>query len=320
MAVTIYDLAKHAGVSIATVSRVLNGSPRLSAATRERVIESMGVLGYKPNSSARRLASGGDGRRRVAVLLPMFSAHFFHIVGRSLAAGLVAADCDLQLHDVEDRASKQRVLDHLVATRDCHGIVLVSMGVGSERQEQLRRIGLPVVGIDHPQTGIPTVGVDNRALGREAASILSERGVKKPILVAWSQVAATLSEREIGIAEIFPNILIVRTSTIEVASAQLAVQKNLADADGVIGIADPLAVGALQAARSLKRDVPGAIQILGFDDLPFMDVLGLSTMRQPMAEMGTWAAQAIVAAMDAPDETIPSLILPCTPCLRATTR
>ena len=130
---TIYDIAKRAGVGIATVSRVLNGSDRVADATRTAVQLAMKELDFRPNRAARRLAVGGVNRPRVAALMPFFSASFYYAVSAPLSAALSAADIDLVLYNIQDRDHKNRVLDRIVAERACEGLVLLSMGVRPAR-------------------------------------------------------------------------------------------------------------------------------------------------------------------------------------------
>src|SRR5882757_3727621 len=91
---TIYDIAERAGVGIATVSRVINGSSRVAEPTRLAVQRAMAELGFRPNHAARQLAVRGPNRPRVAALMPFVSAHFFSAVSRPLSTGLAASNID----------------------------------------------------------------------------------------------------------------------------------------------------------------------------------------------------------------------------------
>ena len=127
---TIYDIAQRAKVGIATMSRVLNGSARVTGQTRVVVQQAMHELGYRPNRAARRLAVRGPNRPRVAAMMPLFSPHFSFSVSRPIAQGLMAADMDLVLYDVANRKAKNRLLDRIVSERACEGLILCSMGIG----------------------------------------------------------------------------------------------------------------------------------------------------------------------------------------------
>ncbi len=327
---TIYDIAKRAGVGIATVSRVLNGSERVADATREAVQRAMQELDFRPNRAARRLAVGGVNRPRVAALMPFFSASFYYAVSAPLSAGLIAADIDLVLYNIQDREHKNRVLDRIVAERACEGIVLFSMGVRDERIAELGRIGIPVVCVDYPQIGVPALTVDNIEAGRIATRHLIKGGARHVGLITGPTVALAFRQREEGFIEISgaksPQER-AETVTIE-AGRQAAI--NLLDQfptlDALMCVSDILAVGALQAVRARNR-IPGDdIQIIGFDDQPLIDVIGLSTIRQPMDEFGAWAARSMATLLKRGKEqinntpTVESQVLPIELVVRSTTR
>src|SRR4051812_16036385 len=176
---TIYDIARRAGVGIATVSRVLNGSTRVTAATRDAVKRAMDDVGFRPNRAARRLAARGPNRPRVAALMPFFSGSFYVAVSRPLAQALAAADIDLVLHDVKSREDKNRILDRIVAERSCEALALCSMGVGPERQEQFAAIGVPMVSMDYPLAGVASITVDNADGVRQAVARLRAGGAER---------------------------------------------------------------------------------------------------------------------------------------------
>ncbi len=127
---TIYDIARRAGVGIATVSRVLNGASGVAEATRQSVRKAVQELGFRPNRAARRLAARGPNRARVAAVMPFFSTNFYFTVCRPLAQSLSAAEMDLVLYDVENREGKLRLLERIAAERSCEGLLICSMGLG----------------------------------------------------------------------------------------------------------------------------------------------------------------------------------------------
>lgn len=326
---TIYDIAKRAGVGIATVSRVLNGSDRVADATREAVQRAMKDLDFRPNRAARRLAVGGVNRPRVAALMPFFSASFYYAVSAPLSAALTAADIDLVLYNIQDRDHKNRVLDRIVAERACEGLVLLSMGVRPERLAELQRIGVPLVCVDYPQDGAPALTVDNVEAGKVATSHLIDGGALKPALITGPSRALAFRQREEGftaIAGVDAPQVRADAVTIEAgrAAAAMLLDKR-PDTDALVCVNDMIAVGALQEVRARGRRVPEDVQIIGFDDQPLMDVIGLSTIRQPMDEFGAWAARSIAALIGRSDgtkkiPTVESMQLPIELVVRGTSR
>jgi DNA-binding LacI/PurR family transcriptional regulator len=327
---TIYDIARKAGVGIATVSRVLNGSERVADATREAVQRAMQELDFRPNRAARRLAVGGVNRPRVAALMPFFSASFYYAVSAPLSAGLIAAEIDLVLYNIQDREHKNRVLDRIVTERACEGIVLFSMGVRDDRIAELNRIGVPMVCVDYPQIGAPALTVDNVNAGRLATQHLIDGGALNVGLITGPTVALAFRQREEGFIEIAGvNPPLERAETVTIEAGRQAAN-NLLDQyptlDAFMCVSDILAVGALQAVRARHR-IPGEdIQIIGFDDQPLIDVIGLSTIRQPMNEFGAWAARSMATLLNRTKETaksrqtVSSMVLPIELVVRSTTR
>ncbi|MBA2481437.1 MAG: LacI family DNA-binding transcriptional regulator [Planctomycetes bacterium] len=321
---TIYDIAKRAQVGIATVSRVLNGSEGVAQATRAAVQSAMNELGYRPNRAARRLAVRGPNRPRVAAIMPFFSTNFYFTVSRPISQGLAAAEMDLVLYDIENREAKLRLLDRLVAERSCEGLLMCSMGIGPERQEQFARLGIPVVCIDYPLSGVPSVTVDNLAGGVMATDYLVRAGSRRIGLVTGPSAALAIRLREEGFvrtastdAPLARADAITRQGGREACAALLDGHPSV---DGIVCVNDLLAVGVIEELRARGRRIPEDVQVIGFDDQPLMDVLGLTTVRQPMLAFGEWAARAIQALITDPRSPVASVQLSLSLIPRTTTR
>jgi DNA-binding LacI/PurR family transcriptional regulator len=326
---TIYDIAKRAGVGIATVSRVLNGSDRVADATRTAVQLAMKELDFRPNRAARRLAVGGVNRPRVAALMPFFSASFYYAVSAPLSAALTAADIDLVLYNIQDRDHKNRVLDRIVAERACEGLVLLSMGVRPSRLAELERIGVPLVCVDYPQVGAPALTVDNVEAGKVATQHLLDGGAERPALITGPSRALAFRQREEGFTAVAGTVAPqVRAEAVTIEAGRAAAALLLdghPTIDALVCVNDMLAVGALQEIRARGRRVPEDVQLIGFDDQPLMDVIGLSTIRQPMDEFGGWAARSIATLLGRGEgagkpSTVTSLQLPIELVARSTSR
>jgi DNA-binding LacI/PurR family transcriptional regulator len=320
---TIYDIAARAGVGIATVSRVLNAHPRVKEETRDAVLKACADLGFRPNRAARRLAAGGPNRPRVAALAPLFATAFAYGVTRPLAAGLAAAGIDLVLYDIPDRETKQRTLDRLLGERACEGLVLCSMGIGAERAAQFAAARIPVVAVDHPCDGLPAATIDNRAAMRLAVTTLQERGARRIAHLAGGDALAYRERRAgfVATAGTAAPVVAAETPTREGGAAACGILLDAhPDIDAIACASDAIAVGALEECRRRGLAAPARIQVMGFDDQPFMDVIGLSTVRQPVAGFGAWAAQAVAALCADPAASVASVQLPVSVVERLTTR
>lgn len=322
---TIYDIAARAGVGIATVSRVINGSRRVSDKTRKAVQKAMGELGFRPNNAARRLAAGVPNRPRVVALMPFFTTAFYFTVCKALSQKLSAQNTDLVLVDVHDQEEADRHLDRLLAERSCEGVVLCSMDLSEERREQFDTLHIPIVALDYDTKVIPHVRVDNIEGGRLLSRTLSDRGSKKQALIIGTRGAQVFRDREKGFCEVCPEgSRVFETENADVPSGAALVStilETLPDVDGIACAGDMLAVGVLQELSNRQKRVPEDIQLMGFDDQPLMDVLGLTTIRQPMLDFGSWAGSAIVDLIKKPGEPKPEAkVLPLEVIARKTTR
>lgn len=322
---TIYDIAAHAGVGIATVSRVINGSRRVSDKTRKSVQQAMVELGFRPNNAARRLAAGAPNRPRVVALMPFFTTAFYFNVCKVLSQRLSAEETDLVLVDVHDQAEADRHLDRLLAERSCEGVVLCSMDLSEQRRDQFQILSMPIVAVDFHTAVIPHARVDNVSGGRLLSTSLGERGSKRQVLLIGTRGAHAFRDREKGFLEVCPaGSQVLETEYVDVESGvALARQvlETMPDVDGIACAGDALAVGVLQELERQGKDVPGQIQVVGFDDQPMMDVLGLTTIHQPMDGFGSWAAEAILQLIADPHAGVPdTVVLPLSLVERRTTR
>jgi len=321
---TIYDIARRAHVGIATVSRVLNGSSRVAEPTRLAVRRAVEELGWRPSRAARRLAARGAERPRLAALMPLFSANFYHAVTSPLAGGLAAAGIDLAIYDVPDREMKNRLLDRILAERACELLMLCSMRIGSERMTQLRSLNMPTIFVDLAQEGFPSVSVDNREGPRMQYRFLRERGCKRIGYVGGPLDAHAYRDREEGFRAVAgPDAHIEIATAMTVAEGRAAFVRLLARdkrIDGVVCVNDIPAIGVVEEARQRKRRVPQDVQVIGYDDQPLMDVFGLTTVRQPLPEFGDWALNAIRRLAVEPATPVASARLALTIIERGTTR
>jgi DNA-binding LacI/PurR family transcriptional regulator len=310
---TIYDIAARASVGIATVSRVINGSRRVSDKTRKAVQKAMSELGFRPNYAARRLAAGVPNRPRVVALMPFFTTAFYFTVCKALSQKLSAADMDLVLVNVRDQQDADRHLDRLIAERSSEAVVLCSMDLTDERREQFETLNLPIVALDFNTRVIPHVSVDNVEGGRMLSRHLTECGCDRQALVIGTRGAVVFREREQGFTEVCPEgSRVFETETVDVERGQeIAGQilESFPDVEGIACAGDTLAVGVVQELRRRGLNVPEDIQVVGFDDQPMMDVLGISTVHQPMAEFGRWAGDSIIELVRNPTAPAPKSTL-----------
>jgi DNA-binding LacI/PurR family transcriptional regulator len=241
--------------------------------------------------------------------MPFFTTAFYFSVCKALSRRLSAANTDLVLVDVHDQQEADRHLDRLLAERSSEGVILCSMDLSDGRRDQFETLNIPIVALDFNTSVIPHIRVDNVDGGRLLSRTLSAHGADKQALLIGTRGAHAFRDREAGFREVCPpGSRVFETETVDVESG-IEMVGQLLDAfpevNGVACAGDTLAVGVVRELRRRGKKVPGDIQVVGFDDQPMMDVLGLTTIRQPMEEFGNWAAGAIIEMIKDPSSPPP---------------
>ncbi len=313
---TLESVALQAGVSRATVSRVVNGSPKVSPEVRRDVEAAIERLGYVPNRAARSLVTRRSGSFGLVITEPtsrLFSDPFFPRVLRGISAELTARDLQLVLLMPNSPADVRRTGDYLSAGH-VDGVVLVSLHAEDPLPTRLSSAGIPLVLVGRPLPGIEAsyVDVDNRQGAKTAVQHLIAGG---------RQVIATISgpldmpvgiDRLAGYREAIGETFRVSDPTLEAigdftqesgAKAMTRLLAKRPDLDAVFAASDLMAAGALSALTAAGRRVPEDVAIVGFDDSPVASSTHpqLSSVRQPIEEMGREVARLLVDAVEGTD-------------------
>ena len=317
MAITIYDIAERAGVSIATVSRVFSGRSRVADATRERVFAVARELGYEPNVSARSLAR--QSTRVVAAVVPMLTSYFFMEVIRGVQDRLSEIDYDLLVYASRAPEEVDNQLSRAVQKGRADGVLLCSTPLTDGRTRMLEACGLPVVLVDSCHPGFDSVAVNNRDGGYDATCHLLEQGYERIALIAPNPVSVPGIERREGYEAALREAgrpvdpsLIVSSADVEQhgftrEAGYAAMQTLLAlptPPDAVFAASDVQALGALWAAHDAGLAVPGDLALIGFDDIRTSAYVGLSTLRQPMYDMGKLAIDKLIQRIAEPQRPV----------------
>jgi len=328
---TLDQVAERAGVGRGTVSRVINGSPQVSEHTRRAVEAAVAELGYVPNLAARALVT----RRTDAVALVIseseervFSEPFFAGVVRGISAAVSAAGRQLVLALA---AGEERPLERYLTPQHVDGVLLVSLHGDDPLPELLRTRGLPVVLGGRPPSGYggAYVDVDNVGGAQAGVAHLVACGRKRIATIGGPRDMGAGQDRLAGYRaalaaaglEEDPGLL-VEGDFSEVSGLQ-AMRSLLAchpDLDAVFAANDLMAIGALRALRESGRRVPEDVAVVGFDDSPLSRVTDppLSTVRQPVDEMGREMAEMLLRLITGADGDIQqSAVLPTELVVRA---
>ena len=314
MGVTIYDIADRANVSIATVSRVLNKNPRVSAQTRARVAKVAHELGYQPHPSAQSLA-----RRQsslVSAVIPMVTNYFFMEVLRGLQDRLGKSEFDLLVYSARTMEEVGAQLDRALHRGRSAGVLLFSSPLREQQLSRMRRSGQPIILVDcfHPE--FDSVSIDNEQGGYLAARHLIEVGRSRIGLIMAHPGSVPAHERFRGYVRALAESGIESREEYVVASddeefhgytesdGRDAMERLLrADPapDAVFSTSDVQALGALSALRDAGLHVPEDVAVVGFDDIRLSEYIGLTTLRQPMYELGRLATEKLLTRIAEPD-------------------
>lgn len=328
---TIYDVARAAGVSISTVSRVINASSSVSDDTRERVQEAIDRLAFVPKAEARARAMKDFAR--IGVLTPFFTAPAFVQRLRGVAQGLLSTRYELTIYTVESIDHLNHYLATLPVTGHLEGLILLSLRVNDESARKLHDNDLETVLIEFPRQDLNTVEIDDVAGGEMAADYLISKGHQRLAFLgdttdlgAYAILPITLrlqgfqnGIRNAGLT--LPDELIC-TSRYDVKDAEKQIEPLLTRPDQPTAIfcaTDMQALGVVNKARALGLKVPEDLAVLGFDDLDFADYVGLSTIRQPLDESGRLAVEILLSHIKDPERPLRHVRLPLSIVERQTT-
>ena len=306
---TITDVARVAGVSVATVSRALRGLDRVSPDTRARVLRVAEELDYVASPTATSLASGRT--RVVAVCAPFLSRWYFATLVSAIEKELRTHGHHAILFDLEDDAYHSRLpLTQNMLWKRVDGIITLDVTPTPEEMELLDRLELPAVAVGSPVPGRQCVRIDDAAAMRSAVEHLLGLGHRSIGYVGQVpdgvEHVRTPRDRLRAFREVMTEAgLEVEESWVLDSdwTAQAAARDSraiLAGADrptAVVAASDEMAIGVRETARSLGLDVPGDLSVIGIDDFQLSDVLGLTTVRQDVTGQGAAAARLLLGTL-----------------------
>ena len=306
-AARIADVAALAGVGEATVSRVLNGHANVRPATRERVLEAIRMLNYRPSSVARNLSL----RRTmvVAVVLPWFTNPSAVERVRGIVESISPSPYDLMIFDVESEDKQRRAFELLERGDRADGLLIVSTLPPDPELERLRAANVPCVLVDAQHASLPSVVVDDVAGGEMATRHLIELGHRRIGFIGdtppefrfdWSRDRTRGYQHALERAGIELRAEYVRegTRSMHVARSIASELLRLRDAPtAIFAASDTQALGVLEAARALGLRVPDDLSVIGFDDIEIASYASLTTVRQPLFESGRRGAELLLASL-----------------------
>ncbi|MFR9676514.1 LacI family DNA-binding transcriptional regulator [Streptomyces sp. TR02-1] len=306
----IGDVARRAGVSTATVSRALRGVGRVAESTRARVREAAQELGYSVSPSASRLATGRTGT--VAVVVPFVSRWSYGQIIEGAEAVLRMAGLDMLLYNLADAEGRRRMFAGNRLRGRVDAVLVLYLPMTQEEKEALRSLDVPVAVVGALEPEFFGVRIDDVAAARTAVRHLLHLGHRRIGLiggVGYDQGMPFTSQidrrtgyldalREAGV-EPDPATEAVADFTVDGGTRAMT---RLLSGDGPVPTAvfahsDEMAYGAMRALRQAGLDVPGDVSVIGFDGHDMSELMGLSTVVQPLCELGAVAGQQLLAAL-----------------------
>ena len=329
--VTIIDVAQAAGVSYATVSRVLNNDRHVKPDTRDRVIRSVTRLGYTVNQQARTLAGGRS--HVVGLLVPDLGTGYIGEIIRGIDEELSAAQYDLMLYTTHRRKTKESSYVASLTQGMADGLLLVLPRDPAEYLSSLRQRHFPYVLIDHQgiSEAESAVGAANRQGGYAATKYLVELGHRRIGFITGTLDLGCSRDRREGYRSALRDLGVpidpdlIREGDFEQPRGYTAAMELLDLAQpptAIFASNDVMAFGVMEAVRVRGLRIPEDVSIVGFDNIPQSAHVSpqLTTIEQPLAEMGRDATRRLLSLIENPDLPLTRVELPTKLVVRASTR
>ncbi|HEV7193891.1 MAG TPA: LacI family DNA-binding transcriptional regulator [Jatrophihabitantaceae bacterium] len=308
MVASIEDVARLAGVSIATVSRALRGLPDVAATTRDRVLSAARELDYVASPFAARLASGRTAT--VGVVVPFVNRWFFAEVIDTVETALRKNGFDLLLYNLGDEQGRARFFEVMPMRKRVDAVLVISLVLSDEELAALNSLDTPIglLGLDRP--GFIATRIDDAAGARSAVEHLLDLGHRRIGLIGGDtddpmRFTPPLHRRtgyrnalQAAGIDVDPSLEVLGYFTVDGGTA--ACEQLLARDDrptAIFAESDEMAYGALRAIRRAHLRVPQDIAVIGFDDQANAELMDLSTVRQPVSEQALDVTTRLLAVI-----------------------
>jgi len=299
------DVARRAGVSIATVSRALRDVPGVSDATRLRIREIADELSYVVSPEASALARRETGR--VAVVVPRIDIWFYATMLAHIERVLRGADLDVLIYQVDGEEQRKRFFEELPARRKVDAVVLIALPLLEREERRLDLLGVQVVVAGGRLHDYPHVEVDDHAVGLTAMRHLLELGHRRIAMIRTGDTAAAARSSELERSRAYYDALdeagipfredYLVTMPFGTHAGAGAMDRLLAldePPTAVFAFTDEVAISALRSLVRNGVEVPAGMSVVGVDDHPHADVVGLTTVTQHVQEQGRLSGEMAI--------------------------
>jgi LacI family transcriptional regulator len=302
---TIRDVSKLAGVSVATVSRVLNQSGYVHEETERKVLRAIKELNYTPNFVARSLSNKKT--HTIGLMVPDITNPFFPELARAVEDVMQLYGYTTILGNCDENAQKEKQYIEVLKQKYIDGLILASTALTAD---EVHRFDMPVVVLDRAVASntIPMVTSKNRQGAQEATRFLLAQGCRKIAHLRGPVQLLNADERCQGYLDIVeqtdwfhPGLIVSGNYEMRQAiEVTLALLKRYPDIDGIFAGNDMMALGALRAAQMLGISIPEKLAIVGYDGIMMGEIVypELTTMAQPIYDMGALAARMLIKMIE----------------------
>ena len=322
MPVTIYDVAREAGVSMATVSRVVNGNPNVKPSTRKKVLSAIEQLGYRPNAVARGLASKRT--TTVGVVIPDIASPFFAELARGIDDVASMYKYNIILCDSDGKLERELHLTNTLLEKQMDGIIFMGREITEEHMQIFTTSAVPIVlaGTKDPTGQLPSVDISHFDAGYDATNFLLNEGHTRIAMVTGPLVdplagmrrfegyKKALNEKGISLKDSY-----VYNGDYRYESGLSAAKQFLSLIErptAVFCASDEMAVGVIHGVQDRGLKVPENVEVVGFDNIRLAEMVRprLTTVMQPMYDIGAVAMRLLTKYMNSEKVENHIVILP----------
>ena len=317
---TIYDVARMAGVSISTVSRVLNTPSQVKEHTRKKVLQAIESLNFTPKAEASDRARKHFGR--IGVLAPSLTSPSFVERLRGVTSRLYGTGYELIVYSVEDQVQLQHYVDMLTASKRLDGLIVMTLPILTKDLTRLIAKHLEVVSIELGSPLCCTISINNVSGGRLAAEHLLEKGYRRCAylgeIIESAPEPNNCAKRLQGFREVFYELDLdvpksyIRLCSLEMEDIAHQMEELLSlpsPPEAVFCYSDLYAISVLKFARARNLRIPEDLAVLGFDNIPAADFVELTTVDQYLAESGRLAAEALLSGIERKTQVLQNIEL-----------
>ncbi|MDR8390319.1 LacI family transcriptional regulator [Aliifodinibius sp. S!AR15-10] len=305
---TIYDIAKEAGVSIATVSRVINKSEGIADKTRKKVLKVADELGYHPQAYAQGLAR--NKKNIIMVVVPVLSNYFFMEVLAGIQDEMTNYKYDLNIFNVGSNSEESMFheVENILKRGWADGYLFISTHMQEQQLEKLKRHDMPITLIDESFSGSDSVTVNNEEGVQKAMDYFLESGYERIAMISAMKSSKPSKQRIDGYKKALKKADMPVDEQL-IMTGDSMYRDGFSEENGYEAMSkllelpnppeacfcssDIQAVGALKAMKEKGVEIP----VIGYDDITISNYIGLSTIRQPMYDMGMYATKRLMNKM-----------------------